>query len=417
MIDAAASPDTVAAPADAPLHVVRVPILDREQQLLAYELLPQPDQGAQPEAQTHRLLASVIDGSIQQLTRGSPVFLRLPRQALLEQAGFVLRQPRTGLVMVPADAGDPALLRRLEQLAQRGCTLLLDLDGHAPDDEAVAPLLPLARYARLDAGQLDPAVLGERCRHLHERGLQVVARRVDDYDAFHRCMMLPFAAIQGGYLLLPEKVDVPVLAANRLNVLRLLRALQEESAGPVELGQVIRNDAILSYKLLGCVNSAYFALPCRIKTVEQAAIFFGLSRMRNWIATLTLGGMSDRPPELLRTALIRAQMCEQLAQGMPQGQRDMAFTAGLFSLLDSLMSAPMDFVLGQLPLEPEISDALLHRRGPFAPLLDQVMRWEAGSMRSGDGVSPLRIRQLAAAYFKATVWADHVYTFAEQRPA
>jgi EAL and modified HD-GYP domain-containing signal transduction protein len=230
-------------------------------------------------------------------------------------------------------------------------------------------------------------------------------------------MALPFAAIQGGYLLLPEKVDVPVLGANRLNVLRLLRGLQEEKAGPVELGQIIRNDAILSYKLLGCVNSAYFALPCRIKSVEQAAIFFGMARMRNWIATLTLSGMSDRPPELLRTALIRAQMCEQLAQGMPQGQREMAFTAGLFSLLDSLMCAPMDFVLKHLPLEPEISEALLEHRGPFAPLLGQVARWETGKMRGGADVPPLQIRRMATAYLKAAQWADHVYTFAERQPA
>lgn len=414
---AAHHPDANAAAAEAPLPLVRIPMLDRHQQLVAYELLL-PSDGSDDETAMHRLLSIIIDGSIKQLSRGNLVFLRLSRKLMLEQSDFVLRQPYIGLVVTPEDAADEALLAHLVQLSHRGCTLLLDLgdrDLPASAGDPVAKLLGQVQFARLDAGRLTPALLAERCRQLHQRHLKVVAGDVDDHATCHRCMELPFAAIQGGYLLVPEKVDVPVLSANRLSVLRLLRAMQEEKGGPVELGQIIRNDAILSYKLLGCVNSAYFALPCRIKSVEQAAIFFGMTRLRNWIATLTLSGMSDSPPELLRAALIRAQMCEELAQaqGMPKAQREMAFTAGLFSLLDSLMCVPMDFLLQQLPLEPEIRDALVERRGPYAPLLEQVTHWEAGKVRSGEDAQPMQIRRLAAAYFKATNWADHVYTFAE----
>ncbi|MDO1528329.1 HDOD domain-containing protein [Fulvimonas sp. R45] len=408
---------SVATTPDAPLPVVRVPMLDRHQQLVAYELLLQADEDGD-DAPMHRLLSTLIDGSIAQLTRGNPAFLRLSPGLMLEQADYVLRQPRIGLVVVPGDAGDEALLARLVQLAQRGCALLFDLGAAPPPgpDTPGAQLLRHARYVRLDAAGTAPALLAERCAQLDKRGFKVVAGRVDDRASSHRCIALPFAAMQGGYLLLPEKVDVPVLSANRLSVLRLLRALEEENSGPVELGKIIRDDAILSYKLLGCVNSAYFALPCRIKSVEQAAIFFGLSRMRNWIATLSLSGMSDRPPELLRAALIRAQMCEQLAQGMPQPQREMAFTAGLFSLLDSLMCAPMDFVLQHLPLAPEIRAALLERGGPFAPLLHQVRLWEAGRMPGDGSIPPQQARRVAAAYLKATRWADHVFAFAEKRP-
>lgn len=411
------TPDSMAQ--EAPLPVVRVPMLDREQQLVAYELLLQSD-GSGHEAALHRLVSTIIDGSISQLTRGNQVFLRLPRDLLISQAEFIRRQSHIGLVVQTADADDEALLECLEQLAQRDCALLFDLGRQSPPKSSDIPaekLMAIAKFARIDTRDMDPVVLAEQCKQLHGCNLKVVAGHVDDHATYHRCMELPFTAFQGRYLLLPEKVDVPVLSANRLSVLRLLRALQEEKAGPVELGQIIRDDALLSYKLLGCVNSAYFALPCRIKSVEQAAIFFGMSRMRNWIATLTLGGMSDRPPELLRAALIRAQMCEQLAQGMPQAQREMAFTAGLFSLLDSLMCVPMDFLLKQLPLDPEISEALLERRGPFAPLLEQVLRWEAGNMHGNGDVQPQQIRRMATAYFNATRWADHVYAFAEQQSA
>lgn len=401
----------------APLPVLRVPMLDRDRQLMAYELLlHHGDDDA--TAVAHRLVSTIIDGSVTQWARGNRVFLSLPRDLVLEQADQILRHPRIGLVVHPSAAHDVLLMEKLRQIAARGCALLLDLDATASPlqhDETLRVLLGLVQYARLDASRLAPADLRERCEALHARGLHVIAGHVNDHATCNLCMELPFAGIQGPYLLRPEKVDVPVLTANRLSVLRLLRALEEEATGPVELGQIIRNDVIISYKLLGCVNSAYFALPRQLKSVEQAAIFFGLSRMRNWISTMVLSGMDDRPPELLRAALIRAHMCEQLGQHLPREQREMAFTTGLFSLLESLMCAPMEILLQHLPLAPDIRSALLEQQGPFAAILDQVLEWEAGKLRGGES-QPQQIRRMATAYLEAIRWADHVYSFAEQRP-
>ncbi|HEX7817115.1 EAL and HDOD domain-containing protein [Dyella sp.] len=404
---------------EVPLPVVRVPMLDRENQLVAYELIIQGD-GDDEANLMRRVLSTIVDGSVTRLARDNRVFIRLSRDLVMEQSELVLRYPRIGLVIDSAWTDDEAMMARLQMLSQRGCALLLDLaDQPIPQvggDRGANILLSFVRFVRIDASRLDAGTLRAHCEQLHARGLQVIAGHVETHATHELCLQLPFAAIQGGYLLTPEKVDVPVLTANRLSVLRLLRALEEESAGPVELGQVIRNDAILSYKLLGCVNSAYFALPKQLKSVEQAAIFFGLTRMRNWISTMALSGMNDRPPELLRAALIRAHMCEQLAQGMSRSEREMAFTAGLFSLLETLMCAPMDFLLEHVPLAPEIRAVLIDRRGPFAPLLEQVIQWEAGDLRNS-GAQPQQIRRMAGIYLEATRWADHVYSFAEQRPS
>ncbi|WP_255367148.1 HDOD domain-containing protein [Dyella sp. OK004] len=412
---ARAAANAAASVVSAPLPLLRVPMLDRDRQLMAYELLLQHGE-EEESALAHRMLSIIIDGSVTQWARGNRVFLSLPRDLVLEQADQVLRHPRIGLVVQPDAIHDDLLMERLRQISARGCALLLDLDDVGTlESNEVLRVLDLVRYVRLDASRLKPDALRERCETLHARGLHVIAGHVNDHETCGHCMSLPFAAVQGAYLLRPEKVDVPVLTANRISVLRLLRALEEDGTGPVELGQIIRNDVILSYKLLGCVNSAYFALPRQLKSVEQAAIFFGLTRMRNWISTMALSGMDDRPPELLRAALIRAHMCEQLAQQLPREQREMAFTTGLFSLLESLMCAPMELLLQHLPLAPEIRGALLEQQGPFAPMLEQVQRWEAGELRGGE-TQPQHIRRMATAYLEAIRWADHVHSFAEQRP-
>jgi len=398
-----------------PLPVIRLPMLDTKRELFAYEIVFQ-NEAEDEAALMRRALATITDGALARLVRGNRTFLRLTRELLMEDTDVLQHQPRFGVLLQPDAATDAALLDRLSRMAQRGCPLMLDA-GETPLEYnvAVEPLLKIVQYVRLDASKLDPAALRTRSEYLHARGIHVIAGHVDDHDTYHRCEALPVQAIQGQFLLKPEPVAVPVLTANRLSLLRLMKALEEGNPGPVEIGQIVRDDAILSYKLLGCVNSAYFALPRQLKSVQQAAIFFGANRLRNWIYTMALGGVGDRPPELLRAALIRAHMCEKLAQHMPSEQREMAFTAGLFSLLDTLMEAPMDFVLWHLPLAREISSALLENKGPFAPLLEQIRAWEAGDLRGGE-TQPQVIRRMAAIYLEATQWADHVFAFADQRP-
>ncbi len=398
----------------APLPVLRTPMLDLERQLFAYEITfhREPD-----DAQTlqQQVFATITDGALTRLVRGNRAFINLPAELLVQDADVLLHQPRLGMVLHPSVATDNALMKRLQQMAQRGCQFLLDA-GDSPLDDSLAleSLLQIAQYVRLDASTLSADELRARSERLHARGIGVIAGHVNEHITYERCLELPLQAVQGGYLLVPQPVQVPVLTANKLSMLRLMTALQQDNPGPVELGTIVRDDAVLSYKLLSCVNSAYFALPRQLKSIEQAAVFFGVSRMRNWVNTMAICSMDDGSPELLRAALIRAHMCEKLASGMPHGQAEMAFTVGLFSLLDTLMSAPMDFLLKHLRLVPEIHDALTTRSGPCGSVLQQILEWEAGELRS-DNALPQRIRRMATVYLEATQWADQVYAQADSK--
>lgn len=410
-----ATAHTPPAAAEQPLPVVRLPMLDSKRELFAYEVMFHRD-GLDEDALMQRVLSTILDGALTRLVRGNRTFLQLSRSILMEQTDVLLHQPRFGVLLDPAVADDAELMNKLRQMSQRGCLLMLDLGATDPGASGkLEALLQLVQFVRLDARELSHEALAWHSQVLHDRGIWVVAGQVDNHATYHRCLALQIHAIQGRYLLIPETIEVPVLTANRLSMLRLMRELQEGKPGPIELGNLIRNDAILSFKLLSCVNSAYFALPRQLKSVQQAAIFFGVTRMRNWIYTLSLSGMDDRPPELLRAALIRAHMCEKLAGGMARDQQEMAFTTGLFSLLDTLMSAPMEFVLSHLPLAPQISEALIGRQGPFGPLLDQINAWETGSV-DGLKLQPQRIQRMAAIYLEATQWADQVFAHAENKP-
>src|SRR5574337_1802140 len=256
-------------PTSVPLPVLRVPMLDRERQLFAYEIVFHREAGDE-QTLLECVLSTITDGALTRLVRGNRAFLNRPAELLPEDSDVLLHQPRLGVVLQPHVADDAPLMKRLQQMAERGCQLLLDagdidLEGSRP----LQTLLQMVQLVRLDASRLSPEILKERAESLHARGLRVIAGQVNDHATYERCLDLPVQAIQGRYLLLPQPVAVPVLKGNRMSMLRLMGALQQDNPGPVELGNIIRDDAVLSYKLLSCVNSAYFALPRQLKSRSE----------------------------------------------------------------------------------------------------------------------------------------------------
>ena len=127
---------------------------------------------------------------------------------------------------------------------------------------AVEPLLKIVQFVRLDASKLDPATLRSRSEYLHARGTHVVAGHVDDHDTYHRCESLPLQAIQGQFLLKPEPVAVPVLAASRLQQVRkALADTDQVTVALVELlalSQVVLSPEAYGVNLNPIANQPYF---------------------------------------------------------------------------------------------------------------------------------------------------------------
>lgn len=149
-------------------------------------------------------------------------------------------------------------------------------------------------------------------------------------------------------------------------VLSLIARLQNPDIELREVEQVIAQDVILSFRLLRYINCATFGLRREVDSIRQALMLLGLATVRNW-ATLLLSQIDNhKPRELMTIALIRARMCELLANSDPAIDDNQAFTVGLFSLLDAMLDQPMETLLDQIPLSMPIKLALLDRGGNSA---------------------------------------------------
>jgi EAL and modified HD-GYP domain-containing signal transduction protein len=396
-----------------------MPIVDRDAQLIAYDICHQAGDDANLAQATLRLFKQAYLG---QLAGNRLAFLEVDEELLRGHGAELEFDQHVGPRMnVRLAAGDDAFAL-LTGMAERGVPVMVEnLVWPEQASEATVQrlqeLVRLARCVSIDIRGHDESSLVRALASLRAADKEVVATAtyLYEYRTQRACMNLGFDAFQGSYLFKPaEERHVDTLRPNRLNLLRLLAAVQNPDNGPIELEELIRNDAVLSYKLLSCVNSAYFGLPRELKSLQQAAVYFGVTRIRNWIYSMAIGDLDDAPPELLKQALLRARMAELLGRKLPPEQREMAFITGLFSLLDTIVGAPMDRVLSDVPLPDPVRVALVEGSGPLATVLARIRAWESADVAStnNDGEHDA---DLADAYLHSLEWAEQVYNFAQHQ--
>ena len=150
-------------------------------------------------------------------------------------------------------------------------------------------------------------------------------------------------------------------------------------------------------------NSAATAHLAPVDSLSTALMRIGRHQLRSWITVLGLSGMTGKAPAVLTMALMRARMCEALALASGQGQPATWFMAGLFSSLDFVFDAPMDRVIRDLNLAPQVANALVSRAGELGQAINAVVAFERGDwakVRCG-GLTP---RDFTTAYRSALQW-------------
>ncbi|MHB8759236.1 MAG: signal transduction protein, partial [Thiobacillus sp.] len=119
---------------------------------------------------------------------------------------------------------------------------------------------------------------------------------------------------------------------------------------------------------------------------------------------------------VMENALIRARLAELVAEqtrALTTEDREELFVAGMFSLLDVVLSAPLDAVLEKVRLPTPVSDALLERRGKYAPYLALAIACEESDDAGIAGLAEaigLDLWRVNSLHLEAMLWAQQIGT-------
>jgi EAL and modified HD-GYP domain-containing signal transduction protein len=385
----------------------RQPIYRTDMSPFGYELLYRDSDADratirdEDEATAQVVVNTFMEMGLQQMVGDRLAFINVSKHFVLGNFCESLPPERVVLELLEPDHVDPALLKRMDQLRSRGYRFAV---GDFTFGEEFTPLLEFASIVKFDVKNSPWHQMEERLSRLDRHPVERAAERVETQAQFHFCKNAGIQYFQGYFFCRPEFVKSTRLPLSRLMTLRLIAKLNNPDLNINELEEAIRQDLSLSYKLLRYVGSAACPTRVEIKSIRHAAAMTGIDRLKIWASLILFSGIEEKLRDVTQTAVIRARMCEKLAEAMHLEQADRFFLVGMFSLLDAMLNLPLDEILGSLHLSPDLVNGILRNEGDFGAVLSCVMAYEK---RDWDRVRCGNLKQetIREAYIKAMAWA------------
>jgi EAL and modified HD-GYP domain-containing signal transduction protein len=394
----------------ADIYIGRQPIYDRDLKVVAYELLYRDSEDNRANitdvdvASADMIFTALVEFGLDRLVGEHRAYMNLSPNLLVSGKPLALPPEKVALEVLETTKVDDQVVASVRELAEHGFTIALD-DFYYSDDWK--PLVDRAHVIKVDVLTLSDDQVREQVDALKGYQGKLLAEKVETQERFDLCKALGFDLFQGYFFCSPRVLRGNRLPTNRLPIIRLLAALNKPDATMEELEGLISQDVALSYRLLKYINSAFFGLSHDIESIRHALVLLGVRSVRRWATLISMAAASDKPHELMVTAMVRAKMCELLGSALGAAAPDTYFTVGLFSVLDALMDMPMEKTLEALPLTAEVEAALLERQGPMGEVLDGAVAYERAdwSRLTALDLPPAAIRR---AYLDAIAWVDEV---------
>ncbi|MGN0695308.1 MAG: EAL and HDOD domain-containing protein [Oscillospiraceae bacterium] len=361
-------------------YIVRQTIVDENQAAKAYEILYADDQLSVSQSDDSSA-ANAIENFLSSMDtdkflNGKTAFLTFTRNLLVKNIPKMFDTSKLVIQIEDSLITNPLAHSLFTKYKQAGYKIAVVDFEFAPRYFGV---LDIVDYIKVNFRNYDNPSLENVVRIGNSFGKKMIAYNVECAEAYEKAKNCGCTYFQGSYV--AEKIPAQLKNMKYLqgNFFLLMIAVTKDEPDIDEIEQILSRDVSLTYSLLKLVNSAYFALRNRAKSVKQALVILGLGQLKQWIYLLSFkqddGSMPD---ELIRLSFLRAKFASELldsCRDMPISKSE-AYLMGMFSTLGQLMQMPLEEALNALPLSDEIKGALLHHEGKAGLLYDLVLAYE-----------------------------------------
>jgi EAL and modified HD-GYP domain-containing signal transduction protein len=399
--------------------LARQPILGRDQQLLAFELLFRSAEEAEAGVTDNASATAAVISHASQLGMEHVVgerlaFVNVDEVVLMSDFIRFLPTDKVILEILETVEATPEVIARVEELKKLGFKFALD--DVVGDSEDVRKLAGLVDVIKVDLKGVAPGGLPELTRKLRRPNQKLLAEKVETQEEFRACLELGFEYFQGYYFARPVILTGKKIAPSELVLLHLLDLINSD-ADNGEIESSVKRDALIGMNLLRLVNTPAAGVGRKIESLSQALAVLGRRQLQRWLQILLYskpGSAVDVNSPLLQMATTRGKMMELLAIEVRggRGAADTGFTVGILSLMDALFSMSMGDVLGTVAVPEEVREALLERKGDLGQMLRVVELLESPDQAKDLkailrklGVSVKRMREIELAAFD---WVNEI---------
>ena len=357
-------------------YVARQPILDRNKNLFAYELLLRdslenifPKNINEDEA-----TAKIIEGlefnlGLESLTQGSIAFINFTHDSLIN--GFPLLLDKDKIVVEILETAKPGkkLLAACIDLKDKGYSIALDDYEH---DSVWIYFFPYVDIIKLDYSLTSEEQFKEIIAALKPfPHIKLLAEKIETYSDFQHGLSIGCEYFQGYFFSRPEIIKTIAFNPSQIAVVNLWSEINKPEQDIKKITSIFEEDINLSFKLLRYVQSPIFKRDTVIQSIKQAIIVLGHQEVKRFISLLFTAQFSiGKPQALTAMALSRGRFCELMVNAtMPINSQPSAFLIGLLSLIDAMVDGDLQELMDKLPLHDDMKNAIINRTGESAYFL------------------------------------------------
>lgn len=400
--------------------LARQPIFDSSLNVYGYELLYRScrtnafDAADGDLASMQVLATTLLTLGPDNVLGGKLGFINFTRELLLGDLAMLLPPDSFVIEILESVEPDDEVIAACRTLGRRGYRIALD-DFILHNSQQ--PLVEFADILKVDFR----LTTGPERRRIVQRygrpGLTMLAEKVETAEELASARREGFGCFQGYFFARPVILAKTTIPSFKVNLLRILSEVYSREFDLRKIEGLFKQDMPLCYRLLRYVNSAVFGWRSRINSIHQAIVLLGEEDVRRWLTLAALPALaSDKPEELVETAVLRARFCELLAPcaGLSHRASDL-FLLGMFSLLDAMVGRPLEELLEELWLADDVRGALVGGRAednPLARVYRLALAWERSEWDAVTRIAAelgLRIDVISDLYFEATTWCAQIF--------
>ena len=384
-------------------------IIIGRQQIYAYELLFRGadfdlhNNESATQATNQVITDTILELGLNSIVGSHKAFINFTTQNILDKTPLHLPRDRIVIEVLENVKISPSIIANLKELSKLG--YLIALDDFIFSKEWI-PLVEFANIIKLDVLEMGETKTRQLIKQLKPYNVQLLAEKVETFSEYQYLLELGCVYFQGFFFNKPNIISGKRLGVNQMAAIQLLNNVNNPDVEFDDLSKIISLDVGLSYKLLLYINSAFFALPNKVSSINHAISYLGLIEIKRWINILTLASLSNKPEAVMQNALIRGKMCQELAS-LIGDKSEHFFLIGILSNLDCLLDIPLDKALSQLPLADDIVSAILFKKGLGGEALKCVIsyeHWDISSIAFKDIDQSI----IGDTYIKSISWAKDV---------
>ena len=404
--------------------VTLIPLFDKEMSVRAYSLFTQKSnmflnpilQGTGSYDGATRIpgLEVIESMGIETLSADKEVFVPVNNVCIFTDIDSQCSAPHESIVLLVDNSvkPEPMYVERIRELKEEGYKFAIRKLA-VPQFEAYREILLLMDYVLLDHKKIDITKAKIYFSSIYPN-VKLCAGNIQTQEIFDTLKE------DGGYELYEgEFYRVPVTKGEtevtplKINYIELLNTVNGEDFELTKAADIIGRDTALVISLLKMVNR--MAVNSEITSIRHAAAMLGQRELKKWINTAVANKLyADKPNEITRLSLLRAKFAENLAPAFSlAAQAPELFLMGLFSVLDLILSKPMEEALKMVQVSKEIREALVDNKGKFAPIMSFITQYECANWQEISRLMILQeidMEQVNEAYLSSLTWYRDLFT-------